>query len=114
MDPQKAFKPIVKTNCAKTGAPRKQTLPFHKQRGWSGGAKVLGTTNLDNSRARGYCACNRCGWRLFGHFFLSSIFSLVYLFWIGMLKLGRMHRQTGETFVDPTAVSRQMRDVSDF
>ena len=25
-----------------------------------------------------------------------------------MLKLGRMHRQTGETFVDPTAMSRQM------
>ena len=32
---------------------------------------------------------------------------------IGMLKLGRMHRQTGE-FVDPTANSRQMREVSDF
>ena len=34
--------------------------------------------------------------------------------WIGMLKLGRMHRQTGEKFVDPTAMSRQMREVSDF
>ena len=33
---------------------------------------------------------------------------------IGMLKLGRMHRQTGEKFVDPTAMSRQMREVSDF
>ena len=33
---------------------------------------------------------------------------------IGMLKLGKMHRQTGETFVDPTAMSRQMREVSDF
>ena len=33
---------------------------------------------------------------------------------IGMLKLGRMHRQTGEKFVDPTAMSRQMRAVSDF
>ena len=32
----------------------------------------------------------------------------------GMLKLGRMHRQTGEKFVDPTAMSRQMREVSDF
>ena len=37
-------------------------------------------TNLDNSRARAYCACSRCGWGLFGHFysplsFLSS-FSL--------------------------------------
>ena len=33
---------------------------------------------------------------------------------IGMLKLGRMHRQTGEKFVDPTAMSRQIREVSDF
>ena len=29
-------------------------------------------------------------------------------------KLGRMHRQPVETFVDPTAMSRQMRKVSDF
>ena len=35
-------------------------------------------TNLDNSRARTYCACSRCGWGLFGHFFLSSIFLLSY------------------------------------
>ena len=33
---------------------------------------------------------------------------------IGMLKLGRMHGQTGERFVDPTGMSRQMREVSDF
>ena len=26
-------------------------------------------TNLDYSRARAYCSCNRCGWGLFGHFF---------------------------------------------
>ena len=25
-------------------------------------------TNLDNSMARSYCACSRCGWGLFGHF----------------------------------------------
>ena len=25
--------------------------------------------NLDFSRARAYCACSRCGWGLFGHFF---------------------------------------------
>ena len=44
--------------------------------GWSGGAKVLGKlpvpgrpTYLDYGRARAYCACNRCGWGLFGHFF---------------------------------------------
>ena len=36
-----------------------------------------GPTNLDNSRARAYCACSRCGWGLFGHFFshLSFLFS---------------------------------------
>ena len=33
---------------------------------------------------------------------------------IRMLKLGRMHRQTWERFVDPTAMLRQMREVSDF
>ena len=55
-------------------------------RGWSGGAKVLGnlpvpgrSTYLGNSRARAYCTCNRCGCGLFGHFFLSSIFSLFFL-----------------------------------
>ena len=26
-------------------------------------------TNLDNSRARAFCACNRYRWGLFGHFF---------------------------------------------
>ena len=54
------------------------------QGGWSGGAKVLGKlsvlgrpTNLDNSRARAYCACSRCGLGMFGHFFslLSFLFS---------------------------------------
>ena len=52
--------------------------------GWSGGAKMLHKlsvpgrpTNLKNSRARAYCACSRCGWGLFGHFFsrLSFLFS---------------------------------------
>ena len=54
------------------------------KRGWSGGAMVLGKlpvpghpTNFDSSRARAYCACSRCGWGLFGHFFLSSIISLL-------------------------------------
>ena len=34
-------------------------------------------TNLDNSRVRAYCACSRCGWGLFDHFFslLSFLFS---------------------------------------
>ena len=39
-------------------------------------------------------------------------------FWLykgtGTLKLGRMHRQTGIRFVDPTAMSGQIREVSDF
>ena len=30
------------------------------------------------------------------------------------LKLGRMHRQTGETFVDHTAKFRLITEVSDF
>ena len=34
-------------------------------------------TNLDNSRARAYCACSGSRWGLFGHFFsrLSFLFS---------------------------------------
>ena len=47
----------------------------------SGGAMVLGKlpvpgrpTNLDYSRARAYCACSRCGWGLFGHFFSPLFF----------------------------------------
>ena len=52
--------------------------------GWVGGAKVLGKLSvpgrpisLDDSRARAYCACIRCGWGLFGHFFshLSFLYS---------------------------------------
>ena len=36
--------------------------------------------DLDISRARAYCACSRCGWGLFGHFYshlsFLSAFSL--------------------------------------
>ena len=49
--------------------------------GWSGGLMVLGKfpvpgppTYLDNSRARAFCACGRCGWGLFGHFSSSLSF----------------------------------------
>ena len=49
----------------------------------AGGSMVLGKlsvprrpTNLDNSRARAYCACSRCGWGLFGHF-LVHLFSFL-------------------------------------
>ena len=34
-------------------------------------------TNLDNSRARAYCACSRCGWGLFGYFSLLYLFSFL-------------------------------------
>ena len=35
-------------------------------------------TTSEDRRARAYCACSRCGWRLFGHFFsLISHFSLL-------------------------------------
>ena len=36
-------------------------------------------TNLDYSRAMAFCAYSRCGWGLFGHFFLLSIVSLFFL-----------------------------------
>ena len=36
-------------------------------------------TNLDYSRARAYCACNRCGWGLFGRFFFSLIYHFTFL-----------------------------------
>ena len=70
-------------------------LLFHKERerenrrspvvrAWSGGAMVLGKfselkrpTHLDNSRANVYCTCSRCGWGLFGHFFLVYLFSFL-------------------------------------
>ena len=52
--------------------------------GWSGGAKVQGKlsvpgrpTSLDDSRARAYCACSRCGWGLLGHFSLIYLFSFL-------------------------------------
>ena len=48
---------------------------FSKFGGWSDGAMVLGKLPVPRrptilmSRARAYCACIRCGWGLFGHFF---------------------------------------------
>ena len=50
-------------------------------KGWLGGAMVLGKlpvpgrpTYLDCSRVRAYCACSRCEWGLFGHFFSRQSF----------------------------------------
>ena len=34
-------------------------------------------TDLDNGRARAYCACSTCGLGLFGHFSLVYLFSLL-------------------------------------
>ena len=31
-------------------------------------------TFLDDSRARAYCTCSRCGWASFGHFYSSLSF----------------------------------------
>ena len=39
---------------------------------------VLGNHPVPGRRAGAYCACSRCGWGLFGHFFLSSIISLCF------------------------------------
>ena len=36
-------------------------------------------TNLDDSRARAYCACSRCGWGVVWTFLLSSVLSLLFL-----------------------------------
>ena len=33
-------------------------------------------TNLDRSMARAFCACSRCGWGMFGHFFSLLSFLL--------------------------------------
>ena len=60
--------------------------------GLSGGAMLLGKlpvpgrpTNLDYIMARAYCACRRCGWRLFGHFF--SLLSFLSSFSISLESL---------------------------
>ena len=56
--------------------------------GWSGGAIVLGKlpvpghpTDSDSSRARTYYACSKCGWGLFGHFYLICPFSFSPSLW---------------------------------
>ena len=67
-------------------SPCTQRYDLEQARGWSGGAQVLGKlsapgrpTYLDDSRARAYYVCNRCGWGVFGHFLRSSIISLLFL-----------------------------------
>ena len=39
-------------------------------------AETGASYNLDDSRARAYCACSRCGWGLFGHFYSALSFLL--------------------------------------
>ena len=72
---------ILESNC------NCNRLHWHVISSRSGGVIVLGKlpvpghpTNLDKSRAKTYCTCSRCGWGLFGHFFLSS--SIVSLFFL--------------------------------
>ena len=36
-------------------------------------------TNFNNTRARVYCACSRCGWGLFGDFSLVYLLSFLSL-----------------------------------
>ena len=69
------------TSLVSVGSTLKGKHLLYKEQGWSGGVMVLGKlpvpgrpTYLDCSRARAYCACSRCGWGLFGHFFLSLTF----------------------------------------
>ena len=54
-------------------------------------------TNLDWSRARAYCACSRCGWGLFGHFYshlsFHSSFSLSLGWLVGCVGLNGPLRQ---------------------
>ena len=77
----------VNPNCLLFHTERERESPKSSREGvvgWCDGAwKIFRAeasyTNLDNSRARVYCTCSRCGWGLFGHFFLSSIFSLFIL-----------------------------------
>ena len=59
-------------------------MSYNLSLGWSGGAMVLGklpvpgrSIKLDNSGARAYCACSRCGRGLFGHFPLIYHFSFL-------------------------------------
>ena len=65
------------------GTWRKQTIAIYISRMVGGDAIVLGKlpvpgrpTYLDQSRARAYCACIRCGRGLFGHFSFSLSLSL--------------------------------------
>ena len=61
-----------------SGPPLCHSVMYHEKGGggWSGGAMMLSKlpvpgrlTNLDQSRARAYCAYSKCGWGLFGRFF---------------------------------------------
>ena len=50
--------------------------PVPSPGGWSGGAMVLGKPPvLGRRRAMTYCACSRCGWGLFSHFYAPLAFS---------------------------------------
>ena len=43
-------------------------------------------TYLESSRARAYCACSKCGWGLFGHFFARLSFLFSFSISLGMVR----------------------------
>ena len=58
--------------------------------GWSSDVMVLDKlqmpgrpANLDNNRARAYCACSRCGWVLFGQLFSPLLFLTSFFLSVG-------------------------------
>ena len=66
-------------------------------------------TNLDNSRARAYCVCSRCGWGCLDIFFsrLSFLFSF-------FLSLGWMDGWMGEWMTrDFTSISAEFHLYQD-
>ena len=65
-----------------------QTIRIETFRGWSGDAMALGKLPVPgrptiDSRARAYCACSRCGWGLFGHFYSPLSFLSSFSFSLG-------------------------------
>ena len=61
--------------------------------GWCDGpgetSSAGASCNLGDSRTRAYCACSRCGWGLFGHFF-SPLYFLLFSLSLGGWSGGAM------------------------
>ena len=70
--------------------------------GWSGSAKMLGKllvpgcpTDMDNTRARAYCAFTRCGYWWFGHFFARLSFPFSFSLFGGRPDINRNNVSKG-------------------